>query len=123
MDYSVQSTKKVTTKRGKHIEVASNEEPTELSWDDPLLTEAMTAEFPAEKLRAAMSKEMQSMDYFGVYEEVDANSLTEQRSAEVIGTRFVNVWKGNEVKARLVAQGFSQKRQLKRRPMPQRHSC
>ena len=56
-----------------------------------------------------MPNEMQIMDYFDVYEEVDANSLTQQQLAEVIGTRFVNVWKGNEVKARLVAQGFSQK--------------
>ena len=63
----MQSVKVMTTTRGKCIEVSSNEEPTELSWDDPLLTEAMTAEFPAEKLRAAMSKEMQIMDYFDVW--------------------------------------------------------
>ena len=102
---TVQSVTKRTTKKGQHIEVHTNEEPEETTWNNPLLTESMLKEFPEDKLKQGMAKEMESMDYFDVYEEVDVTELTEQQRQQIIGTRWVNRWKGNEVKCRLVAQG------------------
>ena len=107
-DTTIQSVTKVTTKKGKDIEVHTNEEEDELTWNNPLLTEAMLKEFPEDKLKQGMSKEMESMDYFDVYEEIDVTKLTEAQRRQIIGTRWVNRWKGNEVKSRLVAQGYNQ---------------
>ena len=72
----------------------TNEATEELKWDDPWLSEAMTKEFPADKLAKGMKLEMDNMDYFQVYSEVTANSLTNEELQEVIGTRFHNSGKG-----------------------------
>eukprot|EP00974_Lingulodinium_polyedra_P100559 9741891-Lingulodinium_polyedra.AAC.1 len=69
----------------------------------------MQEEFPPEKLRQGMSKEMQSMDYFQVYQEVNKSQLPFEQFQGVVGTRFLHKWKGHEVKSRLIAQGCNQK--------------
>ena len=48
------------------------------------------------------------MDQFQVYYEVDASDLTSAEHKAIIGTRWVLRWKGEEVRCRLVAQGYSQ---------------
>ena len=97
----------VSTSRGQKIKVETNEDNTEM-WNNPWLTAAQLRDYPKDKLQLGMAKEMKSMDAFKVYYEVDANDLSPAQNKAVIGTRWVLRWKGDEVRCRLVAQGYSQ---------------
>ena len=60
-----------------------------------------------------MQKEMESMRTQGVYEEVDVTKLTPQQRQEldldnIIESRWVYRSKGDEVRARIVAKGYTE---------------
>ena len=97
----------MTDKKGQTIDVEINEQ--EMRLDDPILHDSLTQDFSAEKLRLGMNKEMESMRHFDTYEEVMAEELTHDKKKGAIHTRWVNRWKGDEVRARLVAKGYKQK--------------
>jgi hypothetical protein len=99
----------VSTKKGHAIDVATNDATDELKLDDPLLTDSMMSEFPTDKLREGMNEEMDSMRHFNVYTELRATDLTDEERRQAIKTRWVLRWKGNKVRARLVAKGYSQR--------------
>eukprot|EP00974_Lingulodinium_polyedra_P120845 11176735-Lingulodinium_polyedra.AAC.1 len=69
----------------------------------------MEQEVSPGKPQGGVANDMRSMDYFKVYEEAMASDLTPAQLHGVIGTRFLNKWKGNIVKSRLIAQGYNQK--------------
>ena len=94
------------TKRGDVIDVVTNETIDEMRLDDPLISTAMKAEFPEEKLRAGMEKEMTSMKSFEVYDEVHVSLLTRKQIANAIGIRWVLNRKEGDVRCRLVAQDY-----------------
>ena len=58
----------------------------------------MTRDFDSEQLKKGMAKEMESMDYFGIYYEVPVEQLSEQERDVVIGTRWVLRQKGDEAR-------------------------
>ena len=84
-----------------------NEEK-ELRLDDPLLTTQQLDEYPEDKLSEAMNKDMMSMKAFDVYYELLASNLTPDQLQRVIKSRWVLRWKGDEIRATLVAKTYSQ---------------
>ena len=68
----------------------------------------MTDEFPEDKLVTGMTTEMTSMYNFDVYIEREATTLTPEQLKGTIPCRWVIVWKGNELRCRLVTKGFKQ---------------
>ena len=66
------------------------------------------AEFPQDLLMKAMDSEMNSMKGHAVFEEVSTQNLTPEELENVIDARWVNKWKGLDVKCRLCAQRFTQ---------------
>ena len=104
---SITAVEKVSTKRGKEVEIKVNEDD-DLRLSDPLLAAEQLEEWPEEKLRLGMQKEMESLKSFDVYKETTADKLSPKELKEVIKSRWVLVWKGEDVKARLVAKGFTQ---------------
>ena len=89
---SLEAITNVITKKGKEVKVDTNEEP-EWRLDNPLLKPGDVREWPEEKLRAAMNKEMASMRDFDVYEEISLDSLTPEQKKKVIKSRWVLTWK------------------------------
>ena len=87
------------------MDVFTNETTDELRLYDPLITEYDYAEFPEDKLRDGMNEEMDSMRHFNVYTELKASDLSWEAKNSAIRTRWVLRWKGNKVRARLVAKG------------------
>ena len=75
---------------------------------DPLLGHQLLSDWPADKLQVGMQKEMDSRSSSGVYEETTADQLTAAELQGVFKTRWVLIWIGEDVKARLVAQGYTQ---------------
>ena len=55
-----------------------------------------------------MQREMDAMREFEVYSEVPRKDLDPAVASKAITTRWVLRWKGDEVRARLVARGFTQ---------------
>ena len=55
-----------------------------------------------------MNKEMESMRSFDVYIELLESDLTPEQLSKVIQSRWVLRWKADEIRARLVAKGYSQ---------------
>ena len=51
---------------------------------------------------------MDSTRHFNVYTELKASDLSWEAKNSAIRTRWVLRWKGNKVRARLVAKGYSQ---------------
>ena len=98
---------KLLTKKGQQVDVSTNEEE-ELRLDDPLLAESLKEEFPKHLPKQAMNTEMKSMKDFKVYQEVFVKQLTDEQFKKLIKTRWVLRWKGDEIRARLVAKGYSQ---------------
>ena len=90
----------ITLPGKQRVSVEVSEEP---QLPEPFLPP--DSEYPAEKLREAMDKEMKAMRDFNVYTEVDANTVNTQP----IKTRWVLRWKSDhELKARLVAKGYTE---------------
>ena len=55
-----------------------------------------------------MNKEMNSMKDFDAYVEEKIEDLTQEEVDSAISMKWVESWKGAEVKCRLVARGFDQ---------------
>ena len=104
---TISPVEKVSTKKGQHVKVDTNEDE-EMRLTDPLLGHQLLSDWPEDKLHEGMQKEMSSMRSFGVYEETTADQLTAAELKSVIKTRWVLVWKGEDIKARLVAKGYTQ---------------
>ena len=99
----------VTTK-GIMTEVFSNfdieEKQQELRATSPYIW--YDTEFPQDLLMKGMDSEMNSMKEHEVYQEVFTSQLDPEELLNIIDTKWVNKWKGLEVKCRLCARGFTQ---------------
>ena len=105
----------VALKSGKKITTATSEDPQEVRAEQRLLEPHIynNEGFDTEKLKQGMQKEMESMRTQGVYEEVDVTKLTPQQRQErdldnIIESRWVYRSKGDEVRARIVAKGYTE---------------
>ena len=94
----------VRTKRGGSVDVSTNEDYVRL--EEPVITDMKGTTMSPEKVKAGIQKEMESMDYFDVYEEVPAEAVDEETRRTAIGTRFHLRDKGDECRARLVVQDY-----------------
>ena len=65
-------------------------------------------DYPEELLKLGMQREMTAMKDFNVYSEVKTEALSKEDIDSAISTRWVLRWKGDEVRASLVARGFTQ---------------
>ena len=85
---------RVKTKKGLTVEVAVNEDDPRL--DEPILSEVLLkgTTLSLEKVRAGIQKEMRSMDSFGVYEAVAADTVHDHTKSEAITTIFHLRYKG-----------------------------
>jgi hypothetical protein len=97
----------IQTKDGTMVELDPNEDQEELRLQEPRLWEGL-ADYPEDQLRAGMQREMDAMREFEVYSEVPRKDLDPAVASKAITTRWVLRWKGDEVRARLVARGFTQ---------------
>ena len=97
----------IQTKDGTMVELDPNEDQEELRLQEPRLWEGL-ADYPEDLLRAGMQREMDAMREFEVYSEVPRKDLDPAVASKAITTRWVLRWKGDEVRARLVARGFTQ---------------
>jgi hypothetical protein len=88
------------------VELIPNEDPEELRLQEPRLYDGLD-EYPEDLLRAGMQREMEAMKEFGVYSEVPKADLGPSIASKASTTRWVLRWKGDEVRARLVARGFT----------------
>ena len=103
----------VALKSGKKITTATSEDPQEVRAEQRLLEPHIynNEGFDTEKLKQGMQKDMESMRT--QYEEVDVTRLTpQQRQAldldNIIESRWVYRSKGDEVRARIVAKGYTE---------------
>ena len=78
---SIEPVQSVRTKRGAHVKVAVNEDYPRLT--DPVITDMKGTTMSAEKVKAGIKQEMDSMDYFDVYDEVPADQVDDE------------TWRGN----------------------------
>ena len=104
---TLQKVPRVSTKKGKRVEIAVNEE--ELKLDEPVIHDLHSygdGDFPQDVLSAGLKKEMQALKDFDVYEEVGLSQVPPDLAKQAIDTRFVTTWKGGECKARLVVKDY-----------------
>jgi hypothetical protein len=66
-------------------------------------------ELPLELVREGKEKELTSMKDFGVYRLVAIEQTTPEEQRKAIPTRWVETWKGDKVKCRLVAKDLKVK--------------
>ena len=67
------------------------------------------SEFPPELVKAGKERELDSMKEFGVYRLVPLEQVTSEEQRKAIMTRWVETWKGDKVKCRLVAKDLKVK--------------
>ena len=101
----------VTTKHELEVPVHINQDEKELllmkTLENPQLWQH--SEFPEEEEKAAMTKEMKSMQHFGVFEEVDVDKVPAELLDKAISTRWVKVRKTDgTLRTRLVVRGYTQ---------------
>ena len=101
----------VTTKHELEVPVHVNQDEKELllmkTLENPQLWQH--SEFPEKEEKAAMTKEMKSMQHFGVFEEVDVDKVPAELLDEAISTRWVKVRKTDgTLRTRLVVRGYTQ---------------
>ena len=100
----------VTTKRGDKVKAVSNEDQQEVETEKILLepwvtnTEGLNPEQTTE----GMKQEIRSMKAQQVYTEVSYNTLTQEQRSKIIKSRWVLRQKGNAVRARIVAKGYTE---------------
>ena len=100
----------VTTKRGDKVKAVSNEDQQEAETEKILLepwvtnTEGLNTEQTTE----GMKQEIRSMKAQQVYTEVSYNTLTQEQRNKIIKSRWVPRQKGNTVRARIVAKGYTE---------------
>ena len=105
----------VALKSGKKITTATCEDPQEARAEQRLLEPHIynNEGFDTEKLKQGTQKEMESMKTQGMYEEMNATKLTPQQRQEldldnIIESRWVYGSKGDEVRARIIAKGYTE---------------
>ena len=105
----------VQLKSGKKITTATSEDAQEVRAEQRLLEPHIydNERFDTDKLKKGMQKEMDSMKAQKVYEEIDITQLTPQQQQElgldnIIESRWVYRSKGDEVRARIVAKGYTE---------------
>ena len=100
----------VTTKRGETITTTSCEDEQEVE-PERILLEPMVhnAEgLDKKKTIEGMKHEVEQMKKQGVYSEVNINDLTPEQRATIIESRWVLRDKGDKVRARIVAKGYTE---------------
>ena len=100
----------ITTKCGDRVKAVSNEDQQEATTEKILLepwatnTEGLSKEQTTE----GMKQEIRSMKARQVYTAVSFNSLTAEQRSKIIHSRWVLRQKGNAVRARIVAFGYTE---------------
>ena len=92
-------------KKGETIEAVSNEDEEEIATEKILLEPWVTNK---EQTTEVMKQEIRSMKGQKVYTETSFNSLTREQKSKVIKSRWVLQQKGNMVRARIVAKGYTE---------------
>ena len=100
----------VATKKGTHITAQSCEDPTEAITEHILLEPIVnnTDGLDKQKTIEGMKKEIEQMKAQQVYTEVSYNTLTPEQQTNIIQSRWVLRDKGNTVRARIVAKGYTE---------------
>ena len=101
----------ITTKKGEKITTASNEDSEEMENEKMLLEPQVwdTEGLDKEQTKQGMKKEAESMKRQGVFKGVGINDVPQQHRNNIIDSRWVLRQKGNEVRARIVAKGFTER--------------
>ena len=104
-DTTLTSIPTIVTKKGQAIDLAVNEETTQL--DEPILVDMFHyGHLDEKKLKVGLQKEMEAMRNFDVYTEVDKDSLSPETLQGAIDTRFECKNKDDEARARLVVKDY-----------------
>ena len=100
----------VTTKRGETITTTSCEDEQEAETEKILLEPMVhnTDGLDKKKTIEGMKHEIEQMKKQGVYTEVNINDLTPEQQATIIESRWVLRDKGDKVRARIVAKGYTE---------------
>ena len=100
----------IQTKQGEEITAYSCEDATEQQTERILLEPIVnnTDGLDKQKTIEGMKQEILSMKQQQVYMEVDINTLTPEQRKNIIQSRWVLRDKGNKVRARIVAKGFTE---------------
>ena len=100
----------VATKKGTKITAHSCEDPTEVITEHILLEPILnnTDGLDKQKTIEGMKKEIEQMKSQQVYTEVSYNTLTPEQQKNIIQSRWVLRDKGNTVRARIVAKGYTE---------------
>ena len=100
----------VTTKRGETITTTSCEDEQEAETEKILLEPMVhnTEGLDKKKTIEGMKHEIEQMKKQGVYTEVNINDLTPEQQATIIESRWVLRDKGDKVRARIVAKGYTE---------------
>ena len=100
----------VNTRDGKHVETTSNQDPQKIESERILLEPILhgTEGLDPTKVAAGMKKEIQQMKEQGVYTEIDGTTLTTEQWSNIVESRWVLRPKQQEVRARMVAKGYTE---------------
>ena len=100
----------IQTKQGEEITAYSCEDATEQQTERILLEPIVSNTDGLDKMKTTegMKQEILSMKQQQVYMEVDINTLTPEQRKNIIQSRWVLRDKGNKVRARIVAKGFTE---------------
>ena len=100
----------VTTKRGDKVQAVSNENQQEVETEKILLEPWVTNSegLDQEQTTEGMKQEIRSMKAQQVYTEVSYNTLTSEQRNKIIKSRWVLRQKGDIVRARIVAKGYTE---------------
>ena len=100
----------VTTKRGDKVKAVSNEDQQEVETEKILLEPWVTNTegLDQEQTTEGMKQEIRSMKAQQVYTEVSYNTLTAEQRNKIIKSRWVLRQKGDIVRARIVAKGYTE---------------
>ena len=92
------------------METASNEDIQEIENErillEPIIHE--TEGLDPQQVAQGMKKEVQQMKDQSVFTEIDGNTMTPEQQANIIKPRWVLKQKHNEVRARIVAKGYTE---------------
>ena len=97
---------KVTIQTKKGVEIDVTEEQTEKILLEPMVNN--TEGFDKQKAIEGMKNEIDCMKKQQVYMEVDITTLTPEQKKNIIQSRWVLRDKGNNVRARIVAKGYTE---------------
>ena len=99
-----------TTKDGKQMQTTSNEDAEEINNERILLEPILhdTEDLDPQQVAQGMKKEVQQMKGQSVFSEIDGNTLTPEQQANIIESRWVLKQKHNDVRARIVAKGYTE---------------